>query len=154
MQGQGPTVDFMDKDGNILFHFNSRLPSVVVRNARYGHWGREERGGGMPFKRNRDFDLIITKTAAGWETNINGQSAPSFNFRQRKSPATVARVLLRGDGTLFYRRAERPRGGLAIEKRNLGGAGVDMMMCRRLMHRLGMCIIDSSQDMHQFAHVL
>ncbi|VDK54035.1 unnamed protein product [Anisakis simplex] len=52
-------INLRDLNGVILFHFNPRLDEKdIVRNAQIGpEWGREERGGPFPFKRDTFFDL-------------------------------------------------------------------------------------------------
>uniref|UniRef100_A0A194AMM3 Galectin n=1 Tax=Pinctada fucata TaxID=50426 RepID=A0A194AMM3_PINFU len=68
---------------DIGFHFNPRLnKNAVIRNSMLGgKWGREERGGGMPFHRGQHFSMGIQVLDREYRVMVNNNHFCSFNFR-------------------------------------------------------------------------
>jgi hypothetical protein len=53
-------IDLKTRTGSIALHINPRLSqSCIVRNSNLGGWGAEERAGPMPFKKGKEFEVII-----------------------------------------------------------------------------------------------
>ena len=82
----GFSVSFLDgqQNGcNMVFHFNPR-PALgyVIRNAKYGTWGPEERAGSMPFGAGRPFSLVFERTSDGFSVAVDGVCKPDLAFRQ------------------------------------------------------------------------
>lgn len=76
-------VDFLGRDGQVLFHFNVRFhEKKVVRNAQInGEWGVEEREGSFPFKKDTAFDLVIQNQPYSIQIFINNQRYATFAHR-------------------------------------------------------------------------
>ncbi|KAI6175991.1 Galectin [Aphelenchoides bicaudatus] len=76
-------VDFLGRDGQILFHLSIRLhEKKVVRNAQInGEWGVEEREGAFPFKKDLAFDLVIQNQPYSIQIFINNKRYATFAHR-------------------------------------------------------------------------
>lgn len=53
-------IDLKTRTGSIALHINPRLnQGCIVRNSNLGAWGAEEKAGPMPFKKGKEFEIII-----------------------------------------------------------------------------------------------
>jgi hypothetical protein len=68
---------------DIAFHFNPRLSEkVVVRNSKQGgNWGNEERDGGQPFAKEKQFDVVIVSEGDALQVYVNGEHHSTFRNR-------------------------------------------------------------------------
>jgi len=81
--GKSFSVNFLGRNGDILFHFNPRFnENAVVRNSSTnGSWGNEEREGGFPFKKDIAFDLVIVNEAYSIQIFVDNQRFGTFAHR-------------------------------------------------------------------------
>lgn len=89
------TIDLVNGNGQIAFHFNPRFSqNEIVRNSNLGGWGPEEKSGGFPFKKGRNFEVIILVEQDQYKVAINGQH--SFDYRHRCPFQEISRIVLKG----------------------------------------------------------
>ncbi|MFH4973886.1 hypothetical protein AB6A40_000595 [Gnathostoma spinigerum] len=76
-------VNFVNKKGDILFHFNPRMSDkVIVRNAKIGaSWGKEEREGPFPFKKEIGFDLVFLNEPFSIQIFYDGERIGTYAHR-------------------------------------------------------------------------
>ena len=74
------SVNWMDRDGNIMFHFNPRRhEGQIVMNTYRSHWGREERIGLDISDTVTRADIKVTQSC--YEISINGELKHRYNHR-------------------------------------------------------------------------
>jgi len=86
------SVNFVDRSGNMVFHFNTRFSEkAVLRNAQTsaaeGGWGNEEREGKFVFQKKTGFDLVIHNEPYSIQVFVNGDRFCSFAHRVDPSSA-------------------------------------------------------------------
>lgn len=95
----GFSINFVDNRDcdNFLFHFNPRpKEGCVVRNAKFGSWGPEERDQeDFPFWPGQYFDSIFVATDIGYAVYVNEKLFTTFNHRRDLIDVKVINV--RGD---------------------------------------------------------
>ncbi|VDK54107.1 unnamed protein product [Anisakis simplex] len=87
-KGEHFAINFIARNGDILFHFNPRFKEKkVVRNAQIGGiWGLEEREGPFPFKKDISFDLAFLNEPYSIQIFHDGERIGTFAHRT-KDPA-------------------------------------------------------------------
>uniref|UniRef100_A0A8R1Y7B3 Galectin n=1 Tax=Onchocerca volvulus TaxID=6282 RepID=A0A8R1Y7B3_ONCVO len=90
-------INLLKQNGDIALHFNPRFDEkVVVRNALIGGvWGKEERGGKLPFEKDRMFDLQFQNEDSAIQIFVNGQRFATFSHRAQSSD--ILGVQIQGD---------------------------------------------------------
>ncbi|XP_008072584.1 galectin-7 [Carlito syrichta] len=85
------------QNADTALHFNPRLDTneVVFNSLERGAWGREERGGGLPFQRGQPFEVLIIVTDDGYKTVVG--DAEYHHFRHRLPLTSVRAVEVGGD---------------------------------------------------------
>jgi hypothetical protein len=85
-------LDWCDRKGNVLFHFNPRGDEgEVVLNARIGgRWGEEERVGRWPFADEGLYRLSFDVLGDRFAVSVDG--TPFCEFRHRRPPRTITHV--------------------------------------------------------------
>jgi hypothetical protein len=92
-------IDFLGRDGQILFHYNARLhEKKVIRNAQInGEWGNEEREGVFPFKKDIAFDLVIQNQPYSIQIFINNKRFATFAHRTQDPKHDYYAIRVSGD---------------------------------------------------------
>ncbi|GFN97140.1 galectin [Plakobranchus ocellatus] len=92
----GPTVG----QGDVGFHFNPRFgQGCVVRNHRQaGNWGAEEKAGGMPLTRGRQFVIKFQVDQHGYKVFVNQRHFCDFTHRL---PMQIAQYLYIDGGIII-----------------------------------------------------
>jgi len=77
------SVNFVGSNDDNLFHFNPRFSEkAIVRNSQQGStWGKEEREGEFPFKKNVGFDLVIQNEPYSLQVFVDGKRIGTFAHR-------------------------------------------------------------------------
>uniref|UniRef100_A0AC34QM10 Galectin n=1 Tax=Panagrolaimus sp. JU765 TaxID=591449 RepID=A0AC34QM10_9BILA len=96
-------VDFLGFNNESLFHFRANFDEqIVVRNAFIdGEWGREEKSGGFPFRKDAAFDLVIVNEPYFIQIFVDSRPYAQFNHRVRQPGADYAAVKISGDLQVF-----------------------------------------------------
>lgn len=68
---------------DIAFHFNPRVSqgSVVRNTMQNGQWQKEEKHGGMPFKKETPFEIIFLVEESQFKIAVNGRHFTEFQHR-------------------------------------------------------------------------
>jgi len=68
---------------DIAFHYSVRFSDkAVVRNSqRSGTWETEERAGGFPFHKDKQFDIVIASEGDGLQVYVDGEHHSTFSNR-------------------------------------------------------------------------
>ncbi|CAG9538236.1 unnamed protein product [Cercopithifilaria johnstoni] len=82
-KGERFEVDFIARNGDILFHFNPRfMERKIIRNAQIGYvWGQEEREGTFPFRRDIGTDIIFHNAPYSIQMFVDGKRYGTFAHR-------------------------------------------------------------------------
>lgn len=98
-KGERFNVDFVARNGDILFHFNPRFKEKkVVRNAEIaGNWGTEEREGPFPFKKDISFDLVFLNEPYSIQIFHDGERMGTFAHRTKDPRNDYMGLRIAGD---------------------------------------------------------
>jgi len=82
---------------DIAFHFQPRFSEkAVIRNSQVdNNWQKEEKKGGFPFDRTRNFDVTLICEEKGFKCIVDGVDFCTFNHRLTTRP--IDRILIDGD---------------------------------------------------------
>ncbi|VIO88441.1 Galactoside-binding lectin family protein [Brugia malayi] len=101
-KGERFEIDFVSRNGDILFHFNPRFKEKqlleVIRNAQIGDiWGQEEREGIFPFKKDIGTDIILHNAPYSIQIFIDGKRYGTFAHRTIKPDEDYMALRIAGD---------------------------------------------------------
>ncbi|VDM43141.1 unnamed protein product [Toxocara canis] len=98
-KGERFNIDFIARNGDILFHFNPRFKEKkVVRNAEIGKaWGAEEREGPFPFKKDIGFDLVFLNEPYSIQIFHDGERMGTFAHRTKNPGEDYIGLRVAGD---------------------------------------------------------
>ncbi|KAK0403631.1 hypothetical protein QR680_017041 [Steinernema hermaphroditum] len=98
-KGDRFNIDFIAKNGDVLFHFNPRLKEKqVVRNSQIaGVWGNEEREGPFPFKKEIAFDLVLYNETYSMQIFVDGERIGTFAHRTNNPDTDYFGMRVDGD---------------------------------------------------------
>lgn len=108
---EGFAVNFKCGSGDsadIAFHFNPRVSqNCVVRNTlQNGHWQKEERHGGMPFQKEKPFEIIFLVQDSHFKVAVNGKH---FTEYQHRIPLhRIQRLQIPPGASIFFIRYDAP----------------------------------------------
>ena len=94
-----PTLDLLDKAGNIIFHITPRMEEhVLILNTKIGDsWGKEERPRGFDFSTGVPITIRVEAHASHYKVLCNGELLHSFHHRM---PLTnIKKVMWKGAGS-------------------------------------------------------
>ncbi|KAF8358296.1 lec-4, partial [Pristionchus pacificus] len=96
-------VDLIARNGDILFHFNPRMPEgKVVRNSwKNKVWGSEEREGPFPFKKDCGFDLTIVNEPFSIQLIVNGEQIGTWAHRTENPAEDYIGMRVQGNVDVF-----------------------------------------------------
>lgn len=98
-KGERFEIDFLARNGDMLFHFNPRFKEKkVVRNAQVGGaWGNEEREGTFPFKKDIATDIVFYNEPYSIQVFIDGQRFCTFAHRTSRPGEDYVALRVGGD---------------------------------------------------------
>ncbi|KAL3989685.1 Galactoside-binding lectin family protein [Acanthocheilonema viteae] len=98
-KGERFEVNFIAKNGDILFHFNPRFKEKkVIRNTKIGDvWGEEEREGTFPFKKDVGTDIVIHNAPYSMQIFVDGKRYGTFAHRTSNPGEDYTTLLVAGD---------------------------------------------------------
>ncbi|VDM92498.1 unnamed protein product [Litomosoides sigmodontis] len=90
-------INLLKQNGDIVLHFNPRLDKkVVVRNALIGGvWGKAERDGKTPFKKDKMFDIQLKNEDCAIQMFVNGKRFGKFALRS--GAEDIVGIQIQGD---------------------------------------------------------
>ncbi|VDN59696.1 unnamed protein product [Dracunculus medinensis] len=97
--GERFNIDFVARNGAILFHYNPRFKEKkVVRNSfLIDSWGKEEREGPFPFKKNHNFALEIQNQPYSLQIFCDGEHIGAFAHRAENPANDYHGLRIAGD---------------------------------------------------------
>ncbi|XP_062597630.1 galectin-4-like [Saccostrea cucullata] len=98
----GFAINFMDGGSNIYFHFNARpREALVVRNSKFGGWGKEEKDcpAGFPFNPLEYFDASFVCMEDKFAVYVN--DGHFIDFYHRGNPTNITVLNVTGSVNIF-----------------------------------------------------
>lgn len=98
-KGDSFEINFVARNGDILFHFNPRFKEKkVVRNAQIGNvWGQEEREGTFPFKKDIGTDIVFYNEPYSIQIFVDGKRYGTFAHRTSNPGEDYMGLRIAGD---------------------------------------------------------